>query len=328
MMDQQYILNIVKGGGTEQERQAFFKQVTGNKELAREYARLKNEFIINSLPYRPDMAMLFNERKPENRIIHTLIKVAAILFIPLLAYFTYDMINNFNQPDTVTKDITPYKAGTGVRYTVNTGVKANLILPDSTKVWLNSGSYLDIPSDFSNNNREIFLMGEAYFDVKPDPSSPFWVNTIKDIVIKVTGTEFNLSCYENDDNMKLTLFSGSLELIKDKKQVISVQPEEQVIIAYNTLKDDLVTLKDVEYVSAWKKGYLRFENTPMDEVLRKLERWYGVRISVEDTTILQYSFTADFESESLSQVLELMKITTGINYQIDSNNVRLYTSLL
>lgn len=325
-MDQQYILNIVKGGGTEEERNAFFKQVVNNQELAKEYARLKNEFIINSLPYSPNVTMLFNERKPKNIIIHTLIKIAAILFIPLLAYFTYDIINSHNQPDAVTKDI-PYKAGTGVRYTVNTGIKASLILPDSTKVWLNSGSYLDIPSDFSNDNREIFLMGEAYFDVTPDPSSPFWINTIKDIVVKVTGTEFNLSCYENDDNMKLTLFSGSLELIKDKKQVINVQPEEQVIIAYNTLKDDLVTLKDVEYVSAWRKGYLRFENTPMDEVLRKLERWYGVRISVEDTTIRKYLFTADFESESLSQVLDLMKITTGINYQIDSNNVRLYTSL-
>ena len=327
-MDQEYILNIVKGGGAEEERKAFFRQVAVDQQLAKEYARLKNEFIIRSLPHRPNMVMLFNEQKPKNSIIHTLVKIAAILFIPLLAYFAYDMIRSHNQPGTETKDTALYRAGTGVRYTVNTGIKASLLLPDNTKVWLNSGSYLDIPGYFSNNHREIFLMGEAYFEVKSDPSSPFWVNTIKDIVVKVTGTEFNLSCYENDDNMKLTLFSGSLELIKDNKEVINVQPEEQVIIAYNTLKNDLVVVKDVEYVSAWKKGYLRFKNTPMDEVFRKLERWYGVRISVEDTTILKYSFTADFESESLLQVLELMKITTGINYQINSNNVRLYTSLL
>lgn len=330
-MNQEYILHIVKGGGTKEERDTFFKKVLEDPELAKEFVRVKNKFVIESIPYNPKTELnnrktelRSNEHRNKNKYINILIRVAAVLFIPLLAYFVYDITN--------TRKISPegalvYKTGTGVRYIVNPGIKANLMLPDSTRVWLNSGSYLDIPHDFSNDHRHVHMVGEGYFDVKSDSLSPFIVSTINNIEVRVTGTEFNLLCYENDKDMKLTLFSGSLELVKDKTDVIHIRPQEQVSIAYTTSKDNLITVEDLNYVSAWKEGYLRFEDTPIDEVFRKLERWYGVHIHVENTNILKQNFTADFESESLSQVLDLMKITTNIDYQLQGNNVKIYTIL-
>lgn len=326
-MDQEYILYIVKGGGSKDERDAFFKKVLDDEKLASEYACIKNKFVFESMPYSPKIEIQENSKKDKNKFINILLKAAAILFLPLLTYFVYDVVNNINTFNTPTNEVLSYEAGTGVRYTVNPGIKANLILPDSTKVWLNSGSYLDIPPGFSTENRQVYIVGEGYFDVKSDSLSPFVVNTLNNIEVRVTGTEFNLSCYENDKDLKLTLFSGSLKLIKDDENVIDVRPQEQIRIAYETLRDDLVTVEDLDYVSAWKEGFLRFEDTQMDEVFRKLERWYGVHIYVENPNILKKTFTADFESESLSQVLDLMKITTNLDYQLQGNNVKIYTAL-
>ena len=294
--------------------------------LARKYARVKNKHMIETLPYRPGAETLRHTEKPKRKIIPTLTKIAAVLFIPLLAYFAYDLFAGHKTSDEVFKTFASYETATGVRYSVNTGVKATVTLPDCTKVWLNSGSYLDIPDDFGRDNRLVFLSGEGYFDVESDERSPFLIKTPKAIVVGVTGTEFNLSCYENDRSMKLTLLKGSLELIRENdNEVINVRSNEQVVIDYESLDEKLDTGADTEYATAWKEGSLRFENTPMDEVVRRLERWYGFHVSVGDPAILKHSFTADFESESISQVLGLMERTVGISYEIDGNKVRLYS---
>lgn len=321
-MDKKHILRIVKGEGTEEERKLFFEQLASDQELADEYSKVKNSFTINSLPNTPDPRSFLKPKTKRLKLFTIITRVAAVLFIPLMGYFTYNVLTNTKIDDTPSI----YRFGTGVQYVVNPGIKASLTLPDSTRVWLNSESYLNIPTDFSEDNRIVMLSGEGYFEVKSNQHSPFIINTHANIKVKVTGTKFNLSCYENDPNMKISLLNGSLDLIKNDKEIIAVKPQEQVIIEYSSLKDLHEPEADIDYAIAWKEGFLRFNNTPMDEVLRKLERWFGVDITVQDSRILKHLFTADFESESLTQVLELMKITANIHYEIlESNKVKLYT---
>jgi len=326
-MDQEYILRIIKGECSPDEREKFFEQISSDKILMQEYARLKNKHILTTLPYSPSVKTLLNNKKPKRQFIHVLAKIAAVLFIPLFAWFIYDLINEKKGIESNYKAIASYELATGVRYKVNIGIKAMLTLPDSTMIWLNSGSYLDVPKDFGKNNRKVYLSGEGYFDVVSDKTSPFIISTPKSISVRVTGTQFNLSCYENDNNMKLTLLKGSLELIREENnEIITVKPDEEVIINYQTLESKLDTTVDTKYAIAWKEGNLRFVDTPMAEVVRKMERWFGVQVTVDNPAIYKHTFTADFESESVTQVLNLLEISTNISYEIKGNKIRLSMS--
>jgi len=323
-MDQEYIIRIINGECTADEKEGFFERLSSDKELMQEYVRLKNKHIISTLPYSPGIETILRNKRPKTQIFSILTKIAAILFIPLFAWFIYNLSNDKKIPGAKFEEITSYVSGTGVRYKVNSGIKATLTLPDSSKVWLNSDSYLDIPNNFSKNNRTVYLSGEGYFEIESDTTSPFIIKTPGSILVRVTGTEFNLSCYENDKNMKLTLLKGSLELVREKdNEIIKVQPLEEVIINYKTLENKLDTNIDKSYASAWKEGSLRFINTPMDEVIRKMERWFGVQIAVENPDVYKDTFTADFESESIVQVLNLLSISANISYEIKGNKVSL-----
>ncbi|MCK9303924.1 MAG: DUF4974 domain-containing protein [Bacteroidales bacterium] len=324
-MDRKYILRIVKGEGTPEERARFFARTSQDENLAREYARVKNKYIMSTLPYSPSSAVSLTGEKQKGRFVSSLIKVAAVLFIPLMSYFIYDISKDRGASKDIFKTVASTETGTGVHYWVNTGVKATVILPDSTQVWLNSASSLDIPENFGKDNRLVFLSGEGFFKVKSNKALPFHIKTPKGIAVRVTGTEFNLSCYENDKNLKLTLLKGSLDIIREQNnEIISVKPNEQVVIDYELPDKKVDSDTDLKYATAWKEGNLRFEKTPMDEVVRKLERWYGVHITIENKDLLRHFFTADFESESIIQVMELMKITIGASFEIKGNDIRLY----
>ena len=140
----------------------------------------------------------------------------------------------------------------------------------------------------------------------------------------VVGTEFNLTTYANDDNIKLLLVSGKLDILDpNNKRVIKVQQNEEVTI-YDLSEAIPEKGCPVIYNSiAWKEGLLIFDNTLMSEVVKRLERWYGVQIEVENKELLAYRFTATFKSESLDRVLNVLKISSDIDYQINDTLVRL-----
>ncbi len=321
-MEFELIYRILKDECSPLEREQFFARLSNDSELMKEYARIKNKYVMDNIPYKPDVNRQRNKYFMNNgHNTNLLVKTAAILFIPLLMWTIYDSFINDNTSKL--QSIASRESGVGVTYKVDMGVKASITLPDSTKIWLNSGSYLDVPNDFSKDNRKVFLSGEGYFNVKSDPTNPFLIETSNKITVKVTGTEFNLTCYENDSNLKLTLLRGSLELINEVAQkVISVNQNEEVVIDYNTKENQLSDVEnDVVTATAWKDGHLIFKNTPMDEVIRRLERWFGKRIVVNDERVLDHYFTADFESESFMEILKYIQLTTNISYEYTKKQV-------
>lgn len=212
-------------------------------------------------------------------------------------------------------------------YTEN-GVKGKVILPDSSVVWLNSGSVITYPQQFDKDVRRVKFSGEGYFNVVKNPDSPMEVITPKGMKITVLGTKFHICSYTNDTEEQATLFSGRINIsqIKGNKEIVKsreLKPQESVRFGHGG-KAVLTPAVDTTKKVAWKRGELLFEQTPMPEVIKKLERWHGVNVIVKDSTILKYKFTAEFGSESMVQILELFRFTSPIDFSVKENEVLLF----
>lgn len=212
-------------------------------------------------------------------------------------------------------------------YTEN-GVKARITLPDSSVVWLNSGSRIVFPDRFTGNTREVHFSGEAFFDVRPDPLKPMVISTNKNFDIEVLGTTFNIKSYDNDREARTTLYSGSVNIIskniKDPRLsdrlITTLKPFETCTIGMDN-KPVLSKPGNITDHTAWKEGRIIFDSTPISEVIKILERWHGVNFVVKDKVINNYSITAKFNTESIVQIMEMIKYCSLVDYTIDSTTV-------
>lgn len=162
------------------------------------------------------------------------------------------------------------------------GKRSEITLADGTHIWLNSGSQLSYPSEFKTDSREVFLSGEAFFDVMANPTKPFFVIT-RDVKIKVLGTSFNVSSYNEDNTTQTVLVNGKVSAGKNKlfAKTIDLTPGERMI--FDKINDQLSKEHvNVELYASWVKGYLVFDNVPITEVYKKLGRYYNQTILTED----------------------------------------------
>jgi len=209
------------------------------------------------------------------------------------------------------------QSGPNYEYSTPFGVKGKVVLPDSTIVWLNSGSKISFPGKFNGMCREVFFSGEGFFEVKPNKETPMDIVLKSGLSVKVLGTKFNLSSYDNDSSFSLLLLSGKVNINNNKgKTLFSINPHEKITI--DPIKNSVSLQKPLETLSTigWKSGWLIFENAPLEEVFKKMERWYGQTIVVNDNSIYSKTLTAKFKEESVSQVFDLMNQISLINYQI------------
>ena len=201
------------------------------------------------------------------------------------------------------------------------GAKKEIMLPDGSKVTLNTDSELIYPEVFNDSLREVTLIGEAFFDVKSDVSKPFIVYANK-IKIKVLGTSFNIKSYSDDKNIETTLVTGKVELIKDKETPIILAPSQKAVFhkVENTLEIEEVNSNDV---IAWKTGKLIFNKTSLQEVVADLERKYNVKININSLKLLDYVYTGTFDNLSIDEVLNLLTISSPIKYSIKNEEITL-----
>lgn len=199
------------------------------------------------------------------------------------------------------------------------GSKTRIVLPDSTYVWLNSGSELKYPSDYSAQNRLVTMKGECFFDVVKDPEHPMVVSGSK-FKVKVYGTRFNV----NEQNLKnmadVTLISGRVQVLTLHDKLVSeLKPGQQLI--FNDEKFYLQKAENLEALTAWLNNMLIFDNQPFEEVIHYLEKWYGVKIQLDKDLYYSHNYTFKVKTESLREVMELISVITPIQYRIEGEQV-------
>lgn len=198
------------------------------------------------------------------------------------------------------------------------GGEYRLILADGTKIWLNSESELIYPTQFNTNAREVFLKGEAYFEIAHNPAQPFYVNTGL-VKVHATGTAFNITAYADDPDLQVTLTEGGVNIEEGKKILTQLSPNFQFIL---NRKEGNYKIKPVDprTATAWKNGSFFFEDEPLNCIIRKLSRWYDVDISCDNAALNQYKFSGEVRKyENASKVLDMLKLTNEITYAIQPN---------
>lgn len=205
-------------------------------------------------------------------------------------------------------------------FIVPTGQKSQLILPDGTKVWMNSDSKLTYSADFSITRRLVKLQGEAYFDVVHDENNQFVVNTgMVDIVVH--GTSFSVTDYPADSFISVALDKGcvSVEKSRDHDLLTLLSPGEKVQIEKSDISWNISNF-DSEAYNVWMLNRLQFKGEPLYDVFRKIERWYGVKIKLENENP-DYSYWFTLKTESLTEMLNLINQITPIDYKINGEEV-------
>lgn len=164
------------------------------------------------------------------------------------------------------------------------GNQSRIVLSDSTVVWLNAGSRLVYPTLFKNKTREVLLFGEAFFEVAKNPEKPFIVKT-SDLEIRVLGTQFNVSAYEEDDLVQTVLKEGSVDIRRQGtlffEHKVVLKPNQMA--SYNkTTNDTKVNTVDPDYYTLWTKGLISFDDIDLNRVIKKIERFYNISIGFSD----------------------------------------------
>jgi ferric-dicitrate binding protein FerR (iron transport regulator) len=254
--------------------------------------------------------------KRRNYFSHLLLRAAAILLIPILTfglYMTYKY--QMTQQDRVSMSQTYNEIFSPI------DAISKVTLSDGTNVWLNHGSSLKYPVIFNPDLRAVELLGEGYFEVANNPNVPFVVK-VGAIQVMALGTTFNILAYPNEDKIETSLISGCVQLqrVASNGKVIALlimKPNDLAV--FNKSKGRIATrsVYDNRYF-AWREGKLIFINEPLEEMVKKLSRWYNVEIHINDPMLNNLTYTATFTNETLSQVLELLTMVSPIKYSISN----------
>jgi len=238
-------------------------------------------------------------------------------------------------------------------YTSPYGSRSNVRLPDGSTVWLNAGSILRYSSDFNVHHREVFLEGEAYFDVTHDEQMSFLVKT-STITVKALGTAFNVKAYPEESFVETTVERGAVLLISplsSSKETTILRAHQKAVIVKKIqhekktvetpLQDNIPdeVIKPIEYTpiaavevnsnvkteayTSWKDTRWVIEREKLSNFAVKLERRYNVQFVFNDKELKDYVFSGKFEDETLDQILEALKLTAPILYKVKQNTVYL-----
>ena len=239
---------------------------------------------------------------------------ASFVIIIALGYGIFRMVDSSVIPEIV--QIVKKEIPRGQKYMVR--------LSDGTTIYINSESTLSYPEHFSDNLREITLQGEAFFEVVPDPNKPFIVHTGK-IKTEVLGTSFNINTHYGQ--IKVSVASGKVRVQNINPEItydeLSVLKANQQLVFDK--KDQSIEVNEVtvDQFLAWKQKRLVFNDEPLSQVVKRLEKWYDVEFTYLNEDIKNCVFTAVFENEPLTSVLETLQNVADINYDLQGKKIQL-----
>ena len=275
-------------------------------------------FILNQSDYRTEKIMVLGNTVQDNEI----------------QLFTGDEVVNLNNNSTlnmsesgnsvIIQDSMSQKKIKLQDHTINKliipyGKRSSLILADGSKVWLNSGTEIEFPSVFASKTREIKVKGEIYIEVSKR-KEPFIVHTFNS-QIQVFGTSFNVSAYEDEERESVVLVEGSIQVKSNANNAsLILSPGQMAEISAGNIKSKEVNVS--EYIG-WKDGFMQFNKVPLDEVLRKVGRYYNVEFKYsEEIDLLGKTCSGKlFLSENIDDVLQSFTNITLLNYEKQSDHI-------
>lgn len=318
MKELEKIVELITGNVTEDQKNDILNQVKGDAQLHKEFNLIKNAWALSSS--RIEMSELKIERsylaiqtriKDQKKFfsigLYTWFKYVAILVIIFGAgIFSGKYIPEmWSERKMAKNELT--------EFVVPSGQMAEVNLPDGSHVWLNSESRLSFSDSFLDKTRNVTLKGEALFKVQKG-ERPFVVTT-KYGEVRVKGTTFNVCAFENSE-FQTTLVEGSVIYRNTElKKEVSLCPGQQIVLSEN----EGIQVHEVktELFTTWKDGLIIFDKEPLRDVMKKLERHFGIRIELDDNLLSEIRFTGKIENESLDEVMQYINKTKPIDYLYD-----------
>jgi ferric-dicitrate binding protein FerR (iron transport regulator) len=205
-------------------------------------------------------------------------------------------------------------AASSTKVATRDGEKAHIFLADSTEIILNSGSTLEYNGQYNINDRKVKFTGEAFFNVSTNTKKPFVVQLDK-MSISATGTRFNIFSFVNEDRVETTLEEGAIVVSVKGKEPVNMKSGQQVVYFVKSKK---VLVREVvtDTYTSWKENKLRFNDTPFEEVMRRIGRKYNVTFEITNRDLLNLKYTATFIDEPIEQVMQMLKAVSPITYKI------------
>jgi len=316
-----------KGLSTAIEEKILFEEIRQNPEAYGFFRAFEQQFTQTSIDSRENNKKwqqfknrhLNSQRIRQRKMVRTMTKYAAIFAFGILVTAAYQFYSHYRAAKVPPAE--------WYQMYVPRGEKSRLVLPDGTKVWLNAETTLKYPVSDIGKQRIMKLEGEAFFEVKKDNNRPFIVKTPNyDVVVK--GTSFNIMTYSDINRTETSLVTGEVTIrnIKNEKtkRTITLNAGEKIIF---NKEDNSLSIEntDVKKEMAWKNNLFMFSKTKFEELCKRLERWYDVDITLADEDLKEIRYTGKFRNEeTIWQVLDIIKITTPIRYELKDRKVTIY----
>lgn len=237
-------------------------------------------------------------------------QVAAACIIIVLSLINYNLINKQKHMSTQNFMVSAEK-----------GQRAFITLPDSTKVWLNSDTKISYPADYGMKERNVTLLGEAYFEVARNPAKRFIVEA-KGMQVEALGTAFNINAYRDDNKMIASLFSGSVR--------VSYEDHVAILKPHESIKVDLLTRNISQYkddnmndIALWRENEITFDGESLEEITRTMSRLYNTTIHIEDESLKKECYIGTIRNNSLENFIDIINLTTPVVYEYKGDTVLL-----
>lgn len=313
----------------------FFRKRQENEMYDEEGLNNKWQLIAPILRSDKEPVSLARSIQPQQKVGHRVNKNYLVVFAFSLAIVLIGVVffrNNWSvdgkdelKPVVVTKE----------------KQRTETVLPDGTKVWLNSSSSISLSDGFGITNREVTLEGEAFFDVTHKAELPMIVHA-NEVNIIVKGTAFNVRAYKNDSTVEAILVRGIVEMVanmRDRKARLLLKPNEKATVnvvqksmtgssrdgVSPFILDSLVVEEQSGLIPeiAWIQNKLVFRNESFGILKKRMEQWYNVEISVNDDSLLKERFTGIFKEETIEEALDALKYSYGFSYIIKGNKIEI-----
>lgn len=273
--------------------------------------RILNNVMRHKYSHLPEKRSIYSSRR-------TFYIAASVLIIALAGAWLFVYNSDYSQLDEKNVQVSQL-----LKESPN-GSKVSFQLSDGSKIKLNAGSQLKTKSDFDGHTREVFLQGEAYFEVEKDTTKPFMIHT-GNLTTLVKGTAFNIAAYDDEGDIRVAVTEGKVAVIlKNGNEIDTLHLIPSDMLTYNKSTTDFQKIAfDARKEIGWKDGIIYFDNASCTEIFPYLEKWYGVQINVENPEKILESFVGEFDNENLENVLHAMGIALRFDYEIENKTVHI-----